>query len=82
MAAKALRQQSRSALLPGVPPDPTAGQELLSSEQTAVMKPDMILYRSCVILDWGIASCPTTVDHIDFPRLREAVAVLSWALWR
>lgn len=81
MAAKTLRQQSRSALLPGVPPDPAAGQKLFSSEQAAVMKPDMVLDRSCVILDRGITSWPTAVDHIDLAGLGEAVAVLPRALW-
>ena len=39
----------------------------------------VVLDRSCVMLDRGLASSPTAFDDVNFSGFREVIAV-SWAL--
>ena len=41
----------------------------------------VVLDRSHVMLDWGLASRPTAVNDVNFSGFREVVAV-SWTLRR
>ena len=80
MPTKAPRQQPRSTLIPGIPPEPPTGHELPGPEQTTVVEPHVVLDRSHVVLDPGITSRPTAFDHVDLSRFREVVATLSWGV--
>jgi len=80
MPTKAPRQQPRSTLIPGIPPEPLAGHELLGPEQPTVVEPHVVLDRSYVVLDPGITSRPAAFDHVNLPRFREVVATLPWGV--
>ena len=46
-----------------------------------MMEPHVVLDRSYVVLDRGLASSPTTFDDANISGVREVIAVLRWAFW-